>query len=192
TPRYCTEGKRTFSSRLILEKHIQVRHGIKVTGRTQSQEVLVSRNTQGSSRKRKLSSDDSGSDEPYTAKPAPQKRKRSFQCRACGYKTRSLGDFRKHIPQHRTDESSHQCRECGVCFTSQGSLNRHRFMTHKMKGAEEDQEPPQRADPGKSSDGKLSCKVCGKGFDSQLNLKTHFRTHGMAFIKQRQSVGTEN
>ncbi|XP_075466148.1 zinc finger protein 687 [Ascaphus truei] len=147
---------------------------------------------QGSSRKRKLSSDDSGSDEPYTAKPAPQKRKRSFQCRACGYKTRSLGDFRKHIPQHRTDESSHQCRECGVCFTSQGSLNRHRFMTHKMKGAEEDQEPPQRADPGKSSDGKLSCKVCGKGFDSQLNLKTHFRTHGMAFIKQRQSVGTEN
>lgn len=26
--RYCTEGKRTFSSRLILEKHVQVRHGL--------------------------------------------------------------------------------------------------------------------------------------------------------------------
>lgn len=27
--RYCSEGKRTFSSRLILEKHIRVRHGIR-------------------------------------------------------------------------------------------------------------------------------------------------------------------
>lgn len=26
--RYCTEGKRTFSSRLILEKHIRVQHGL--------------------------------------------------------------------------------------------------------------------------------------------------------------------
>lgn len=42
-PRYCTEGKRTFSSRLILEKHIQVRHGIKVTDQTRSQEVVIAR-----------------------------------------------------------------------------------------------------------------------------------------------------
>lgn len=41
--RYCTEGKRTFSSRLILEKHIQVRHGIKVTDENRSQEVLITR-----------------------------------------------------------------------------------------------------------------------------------------------------
>ncbi|XP_009990268.1 PREDICTED: zinc finger protein 687, partial [Tauraco erythrolophus] len=41
--RYCTEGKRTFSSRLILEKHIQVRHGIKVTDQTKSQEVVIAR-----------------------------------------------------------------------------------------------------------------------------------------------------
>lgn len=43
THRYCTEGKRTFSSRLILEKHIQVRHGIKVTDENRSQEVLITR-----------------------------------------------------------------------------------------------------------------------------------------------------
>lgn len=42
-PRFCTEGKRTFSSRLILEKHIQVRHGIKVTDQPKSQEVVISR-----------------------------------------------------------------------------------------------------------------------------------------------------
>lgn len=41
--RYCTEGKRTFSSRLILEKHIQVRHGIKVTDQPKSQEVVIAR-----------------------------------------------------------------------------------------------------------------------------------------------------
>lgn len=27
--RYCTEGKRTFSSRVILENHIRVRHGVR-------------------------------------------------------------------------------------------------------------------------------------------------------------------
>lgn len=192
--RYCTEGKRTFSSRLILEKHIQVRHGIKVIDQTRSQEVLVARNgskSQVSSKKRKVSSDESGSDEPVKSKPAPQKPKRSFQCRACGYKTGSLADFRQHIPQHCTSESSHQCRECGMCFTSQGSLSRHRFMTHKMKDvAEEEPEPTHKMD--ESSDGRLTCQVCNKSFDSQLNLNTHFRTHGMAFIKQRQSSGTDN
>ncbi|XP_018421909.1 PREDICTED: zinc finger protein 687 [Nanorana parkeri] len=195
--RYCTEGKRTFSSRLILEKHIQVRHGIKITDQTRSQEVMVTRNVRSqvpaALRKRKLSSDESGSDEPEKSKPALPKPKRGFQCRACGYKTASLSDFRQHIPQHCTDESSHQCRECGMCFTSQSSLSRHRFMTHKMKGKaaeEEEPEPPQKTE--ETADGKLTCQVCNKVFDSQLNLNTHFRTHGMAFIKQRQSGASDN
>ncbi|NXK70648.1 ZN687 protein, partial [Sylvietta virens] len=46
--RYCTEGKRTFSSRLILEKHIQVRHGIKATDPACSQEVVIARVPAGS------------------------------------------------------------------------------------------------------------------------------------------------
>ncbi|KAG8431637.1 hypothetical protein GDO86_017857 [Hymenochirus boettgeri] len=194
--RFCTEGKRTFSSRLILEKHIEVRHGIKLTDLSRSLEISVSRITvksQTSSKKRKISSDESGSDEPRKAKRVQQKPKRPFQCRACGYKTGSLADFRQHIPQHRTDESSYQCRECGVCFTSQGSLNRHRIMAHKLKGpaaTEEEPDPPPKTEDG--AEGKLICQVCNKSFDSQLNLNTHFRTHGMAFIKQRQSGGTEN
>ncbi|NXA57092.1 ZN687 protein, partial [Nothocercus julius] len=205
--RYCTEGKRTFSSRLILEKHIQVRHGIKVTDQTKSQEVVIARigtgTTQVSSRKRKLSSDegDSCSEEPDSTTP-PSKtpkgdRKAPFRCRKCGYVASSSADFQEHIPQHRTDESSHQCRECGLCFTSQVSLNRHRFITHKKKkGAGEAEEPGPRSplDGGAqpAADGKLSCKVCGRGFDSQLNLKTHFRTHGMAFIRARQNASPEN
>ncbi|XP_069074457.1 zinc finger protein 687 isoform X1 [Pleurodeles waltl] len=123
-------------------------------------------------------------------------KKSSYRCRKCGYVTHDSDDFQEHIPQHRTDESSHQCLECGLCFTSQGSLNRHRFITHKMKGSgkKEEREPQagQTGDPSSPADGKLTCKVCNKSFDNQLNLKTHFRTHGMAFIKQRQTVGTES
>nr|XP_009942149.1 PREDICTED: zinc finger protein 687 [Opisthocomus hoazin] len=52
--RYCTEGKRTFSSRLILEKHIQVRHGIKVTDQTKSQEVVIARIGTGATQVRGL------------------------------------------------------------------------------------------------------------------------------------------
>ncbi|KAM5129495.1 zinc finger protein 687 [Mantella aurantiaca] len=147
-------------------------------------------------RKRKLSSEDSGSEEAEKSQPAPPpKPKRGFQCRACGYKTPSLSDFRHHIPQHCTDETSHQCRECGMCFTSPSSLSRHRVMTHKMKGAapeEEEEEPPETAHHKETADGKLVCQVCNKTFDSRLNLNTHFRTHGMAFIKLRQSATADN
>lgn len=319
--RFCTEGKRTFSSRLILEKHIQVRHGIKVTDQTKSQEVIIARIGAGAvqvrlrlgvgaesgprrepslcwfapptscgvgealygicsmsgsassrweqpqavgwewrggwgkgmsrggavfgipwwgfcapfrlcrstgggfcrscscraapllpptlppwlqvpGRKRKLSSDDgdSCSEEPDSTTPPSKNpkgdRKAPFRCRKCGYVASSAADFQEHIPQHRTDESSHQCRECGLCFTSQVSLNRHRFITHKKKkGAGEAEEPGPRSPlegAPHAADGALSCTVCGRSFDSQLNLKTHFRTHGMAFIRARQNVSPEN
>ncbi|XP_054035085.1 zinc finger protein 687 [Dryobates pubescens] len=205
--RYCTEGKRTFSSRLILERHIQVRHGIKVTDQAKSQEVVIARMGTGAAqvpgRKRKLSSDegDSCSEEPDSTTPPAKtpkgERRAPFRCRKCGYLASSAADFQEHIPQHRTDDSSQQCRECGLCFTSQVSLNRHRFITHKKKkGAAEPEEPgprsPLEGGAQPPADGKLSCKVCGRGFDSQLNLKTHFRTHGMAFIRARQNASPSN
>ncbi|KAM3824838.1 zinc finger protein 687 isoform 2-T2 [Vipera latastei] len=204
--RYCTEGKRTFSSRLILEKHIQVRHGIQVTDANRSQEVLAtrlgSRNAQVPGRKRKLSSDDgdSCSEEPDSTTP-PSKtpkgaRRPLYHCRKCGYIAPTAADFQEHIPRHRTGESAHQCHECGLCFTSQVSLNRHRFITHKKKRGVGEAGVPQGGGPEEGSppapEGSLSCTVCGKGFDTQLNLKTHFRTHGMAFIKARQTGGGEN
>uniref|UniRef100_A0A4W3GNQ4 C2H2-type domain-containing protein n=1 Tax=Callorhinchus milii TaxID=7868 RepID=A0A4W3GNQ4_CALMI len=41
--RHCTEGKRTFSSRLILEKHLQVIHGINVADHAHPQDSLFQR-----------------------------------------------------------------------------------------------------------------------------------------------------
>ncbi|XP_027563665.1 zinc finger protein 687-like, partial [Neopelma chrysocephalum] len=163
--RYCTEGKRTFSSRLILEKHIQVRHGIKVTDQMKSQEVVIARIGSGPAqlpgRKRKLSSDDSCSEEPDSTTPPSKtprgERKAPLRCRKCGYLASSASDFQEHIPRHRTDGSSHQCRECGLCFTSQVSLNRHRFITHKKKkgspGDHPGEDHPGRDHPGKDHPG---------------------------------------
>ncbi|XP_030147296.4 zinc finger protein 687 [Taeniopygia guttata] len=205
--RYCTEGKRTFSSRLILEKHIQVRHGIKVTDPARSQEVVIARGPPGPAqapgRKRKLSSDESCSEEPdSTTPPAKSPRARApFRCRKCGFQAGSRAEFQAHIPQHRTDGNSQQCRECGLCFTSQVSLSRHRFISHKKKKGAEPEDSSGSAPQGNgggnsgnsgggagTAEGKLECKVCGRGFETQLTLKTHFRTHGMAFIRARQGA----
>ncbi|NXB46150.1 ZN687 protein, partial [Leucopsar rothschildi] len=217
--RYCTEGKRTFSSRLILEKHIQVRHGIKGSDPARSQEVVIARGpAQAAGRKRKLSSDDSCSEEPdsttppsQSARPGCSSRAAPFRCRKCGFLAASRAEFQAHIPQHRTDGNSQQCRECGLCFTSHGSLSRHRFISHKKRRGAEPEEGAASAAQGRNPAGNpagnsaggaagagagggggggegnlLECKVCGKGFETQLNLKTHFRTHGMAFIRARQ------
>ncbi|NXL77218.1 ZN687 protein, partial [Leptocoma aspasia] len=158
--------------------------------------------SQAPGRKRKLSSDESCSEEPdSTTPPAKSPRgcgaKAPFRCRKCGFLAGSRAEFQAHIPQHRTDGSSQQCRECGLCFTSQVSLSRHRFISHKKKKGAEPEDPSGGASQGNAegsgrnaggSEGKLECKVCGRGFESQLNLKTHFRTHGMAFIRARQGA----
>lgn len=110
----------------------------------------------------------------------------------------------------RVDGGAQQCLDCGLCFASPGSLSRHRFISHKKKrgvgsasalglgDGEEEAPPPSRSDPeGRESPlpaagGPLTCKVCGKSCDSPLNLKTHFRTHGMAFIRARQGGSGDN
>lgn len=59
--RYCTEGKRTFSSRLILEKHVQVRHGLPLGTQSSGRGGSLARGSggraQGPGRKRRQSSD---------------------------------------------------------------------------------------------------------------------------------------
>uniref|UniRef100_A0A670JP62 Zinc finger protein 687 n=1 Tax=Podarcis muralis TaxID=64176 RepID=A0A670JP62_PODMU len=160
----CRYGRSPSSCRLILEKHIEVRHGIKVTDETHSPPP------QASGRKRKLSDEgDSCSEEPDSTTPPSKTPRgdRKFHCRKCGYVACSAADFQEHIPQHRTGESAHQCRECGLCFTSQVSLNRHRFITHKKKRGSGDAggSSPRGGDAEEGSppaeEGKLSCTFGG-------------------------------
>ncbi|XP_059346118.1 zinc finger protein 687 [Ammospiza nelsoni] len=209
--RYCTEGKRTFSSRLILEKHIQVRHGLQVTDPARSQQVVTARGPPGPNqapgRRRKLSSEESCSEEPDSTTPPAKSPRAPLRCRKCGLGAGSRAELQAHLAQHRP-QGAPQCRECGLCFTSASALGRHRFISHKKRRGAEPEEPAGAAgngsgngngngsgsgsgaapggNGGSSAEGKLECKVCGRGFESQLNLKTHFRTHGMAFIRARQ------
>lgn len=211
--RYCTEGKRTFSSRLILEKHVQVRHGLPLGDQSPGRGSVVVRGAgaraQGPGRKRRQSSD-SCSEEPDSTTP-PAKSPRGGPGSGGPLRYRSGGSVEQSLMVGlRVDGGTQQCLDCGLCFASPGSLSRHRFISHKKKrgvgsasalgvGDGEEEAPPQlRSDPEgadsplPTSAGPLTCKVCGKNCDSPLNLKTHFRTHGMAFIRARQGVSGDN
>ncbi|XP_072500901.1 zinc finger protein 687 isoform X4 [Notamacropus eugenii] len=202
--RYCTEGKRTFSSRLILEKHIQVRHRLRLGPQSPSLAAGLARGgAQGSGRKRRPSSDSCSEEPDSTTPPAKPLRAGPGASSRMPLRYRTMtGAEQGHQGGLRGDDGASQCRDCGLCFASPGSLSRHRFISHKKRrcgglsgggvGAVEEVPPQLGPDPegGDSllppSGGPLACKVCGKGFDSPLNLKTHFRTHGMAFIRARQ------
>ncbi|KAM7054525.1 zinc finger protein 687 isoform 1-T2 [Molossus nigricans] len=211
--RYCTEGKRTFSSRLILEKHVQVRHGLPLGDQSPGRGSIVVRGpsarAQGPGRKRRQSSD-SCSEEPDSTTP-PAKSPRGGPGSGGPLRYRSGGSVEQSLMVGlRVDGGTQQCLDCGLCFASPGSLSRHRFISHKKKrgvgsasalgmgDGEEEAPPPLRSDPeGGDSPlsafgGPLTCKVCGKSCDSPLNLKTHFRTHGMAFIRARQGGSGDN
>uniref|UniRef100_A0A8C0WSF9 Zinc finger protein 687 n=1 Tax=Castor canadensis TaxID=51338 RepID=A0A8C0WSF9_CASCN len=214
--RYCTEGKRTFSSRLILEKHVQVRHGLPLgtqssPGRGNTLTRGSGARAQGPGRKRRQSSDSCSEEPDSTTPPAKSPRGGPGSGGHGPLRYRSSGSVEQSIMVGlRVDGGAQQCLDCGLCFASPGSLSRHRFISHKKRrgvgrasvlglgDGEEEAAPPSRSDPegGDSplpaSGGPLTCKVCGKSCDSPLNLKTHFRTHGMAFIRARQGGSGDN
>ncbi|XP_067831979.1 zinc finger protein 687-like [Heptranchias perlo] len=187
--RHCTEGKRTFSSRLTLEKHLQVIHGINMADHTQDQENLFERvSIKTTIRKRPGSRDGTERWGSETTKSRKVNGNSPYRCMKCGYNTNSFSDFHKHIPQHRTGSSSHQCRQCGLCFTAHPSLNRHLFIVHGVKESEGAKIVEHKGETeGIKLEGGVICDVCGKLFESESLLKTHFRTHGMAFIKSKQN-----
>ncbi|KAL6469891.1 hypothetical protein MHYP_G00210100 [Metynnis hypsauchen] len=160
---HCLDSNRTFTKRLMLEKHIQLMHGIKESeGKPAvepiSTEESINNKDQVRSPKRKLNSDGETTEEAeeHTEKdggagvPSQRCRDSSTQplkklkvnvfkthkCAVCSFTTEDLVRFHEHIPQHKTDGSSFQCRECGLCYTSHHSLARHLFIVHKLK------EPP--------------------------------------------------
>lgn len=128
------------------------------------------------------------------------------KCAVCGFTTEDITAFHEHIPQHKSDGSSYQCQECGLCYTSHRSLARHLFIVHRLKepqglgrynGRGKDDDESQRENQldvmDENNDGtpNTKCKVCGKMFETEGNLNTHMRTHGMAFIKSKRLSAAE-
>ncbi|XP_030680413.1 zinc finger protein 687 isoform X1 [Nomascus leucogenys] len=212
--RYCTEGKRTFSSRLILEKHVQVRHGLQLGAQSPGRGTTLARGSsaraQGPGRKRRQSSDSCSEEPDSTTPPAKSPRGGPGSGGHGPLCYRSSGSTEQSLVVGlRVEDGAQQCLDCGLCFASPGSLSRHRFISHKKRrgvgkasalglGDGEEEAPPSRSNPDggdsplPASGGPLTCKVCGKSCDSPLNLKTHFRTHGMAFIRARQGAVGDN
>ncbi|XP_019949054.2 zinc finger protein 687a [Paralichthys olivaceus] len=157
---FCTEGKKTFSTRALLERHVQLRHKDTV-----SQDTLVgggdgadSSSEQESNlgaRRRRRGAVKTEHNEESTDGMTPVKKLRSsssaptthslpdseFRCAPCGFATDDQTSFLEHISQHKragTEGGALQCLQCGACFTSTSSLSRHRFIIHKMKDSNTD------------------------------------------------------
>ena len=116
-----------------------------------------------------------------------------------------------HIVTHKTEKESIQCADCGTCFAAEPSLRRHLIVAHKIrdftsyltrvaevsrsldrKSARDGSRRSSPANSVASSDGggggggPKECNVCYKPFESDGALKTHMRTHGMAFIRSKR------
>ncbi|KAM6036021.1 zinc finger protein 532 isoform 2-T10 [Theristicus caerulescens] len=212
---HCPDSRRTFTKRLMLEKHIQLMHGIKdpdvkeMTESTNMEEREVKEDTKVPSPKRKLEEPVLEFRPPRGAITQPLKKLKInvfkvHKCAVCGFTTENLLQFHEHIPQHKSDGSSYQCRECGLCYTSHVSLSRHLFIVHKLKepqpvskqngSGEDNQQENKPNHEDESSDSAASdrrCKVCAKTFETEAALNTHMRTHGMAFIKSKRMSSAE-
>lgn len=212
---HCPALSQPFTKRVLLDQHIQLMHEVKdPEGKTVNagdKEALPDKE-KTLSPKRKPEEDEGppgvncrGSDS------QPLKRLKVniikiHKCAVCGFASEDITAFHEHIPQHKSDGSSYQCRECGLCYTSPRSLARHLFIVHRLKepqglarynGRGKDDDESQRENQldvtDENNDGtpNTKCKVCGKKFETEGNLNTHMRTHGMAFIKSKRLSAAE-
>ncbi|KAJ3598648.1 hypothetical protein NHX12_002153 [Muraenolepis orangiensis] len=155
----CTKGQKTFNSRVMLERHVQLRHGTAAVSQdsslgasglddSSSEPEGGSGPVPGQRIPRRMKQEEECADGVSPAKrtrhsaaaaaapPAPPES--GFRCAPCGFITEDQEVFLKHIPQHRTEGPAgvgQQCQQCGACFTSSSSLSRHRFITHKVRDA---------------------------------------------------------
>ncbi|GFG30481.1 hypothetical protein Cfor_05291, partial [Coptotermes formosanus] len=131
-----------------------------------------------------------------------------YECSKCHYADSCVESFREHIKLHHTDQSAFQCMECGMCFVVKPSLEKHLFISHRIKDVEaylqknnccinsgkgeETEDMSQRKGGSPALEDfppdlvENQCRVCRKIFDSAFQLNKHFRTHGMAFLLTKQ------
>ncbi|XP_060557007.1 zinc finger protein 532-like isoform X2 [Ruditapes philippinarum] len=202
--------EKAFNLRGKLIKHLKVKHRMKVIDESKIITQLPGlpetlKETTPEYLKRKLS------ESPETSvKKLRIEGESDFKCAKCLFTCNVKSEFRLHILDHKAAET-YQCFECGLCFAVLPSLRKHVFMVHKVRDfdsymaeneikeptALEDKdvdiirvsEPDKHEEMDESSEEEasgdpLECKVCYRTFDNEKVLKSHMRTHGMAFIKK--------
>ncbi|XP_008321332.1 zinc finger protein 687a isoform X2 [Cynoglossus semilaevis] len=149
---FCTGGKKMFSTKDLLERHVKLRHSVESVIQDQlmdSEDEVDSSPEQGKPLRTHRTRRQFVKMEPKEELPegmSPIKKPRpsssasipesGFRCAHCGYVTEEQASFLEHISQHRrggTAGGDLQCLQCGACFTSTSSLSRHRFIMHKMR-----------------------------------------------------------
>ncbi|XP_060933437.1 zinc finger protein 532 [Limanda limanda] len=210
---HCPALSQPFTKRVLLDQHIQMMHCVKEPeGKTVRSENVEELPDKTPSPKRKPEEDEGSSGLNFRGSDSQLLKRlkvnipKFHKCAVCGFTSDDIDAFQKHIPQHKSDGSSYQCQECGLCYTSNRSLSRHLFIVHRLKephglarynGRARDDDESQRENQldvtDENNDGKpiTQCKVCGKMFETEGNLNTHMRTHGMAFIKSKRLSAAE-
>ncbi|XP_004708265.1 zinc finger protein 592 [Echinops telfairi] len=146
---YCTEDSPSFPRPSLLESHISLMHGIRNPDLSQTSKVRAPGGPlpQVNHLKRKSEAVDAVDTSSGMAASSPKRHKSLFQCAKCSFATDSGLEFKSHIPQHQTDNSTAQCLLCGLCYTSASSLSRHLFIVHKMRDQEGEEDGEEVVEP---------------------------------------------
>ncbi|OCT87130.1 zinc finger protein 592 [Xenopus laevis] len=200
---YCTD-KPVFAKPSMLANHIILMHGIKnpelpqlPTNSLSIGETPAQSGEREKASRPKRTAKEALKEENDTLNPEGKKLRALYKCAKCGFTADSSTEFLRHIPQHKTDNSTCQCVHCGLCYTSQISLNRHLFIVHKVKDEEEEQsrvKPEPKPPSGKEAQSvkqelkeSWECSQCNVTFELESVYSAHLRTHGeISSNKQKQ------
>lgn len=105
-------------------------------------------------------------------------------CAKCDFQSSDLSAFREHIKVHKPpNQETFQCQECGLCYVVEPSLRKHLRGVHRVEEKEASDSLTGTDSNGAAVSG-LRCSVCLATFDTERELKSHTRSHGMAFLKK--------
>ena len=191
---------KAYTKRMMLEKHITGYHkipkcAIDYTKMPKVEDSPAQENEEGTENDNKRQEAKRSLEDEIAN--APVKRLKvsgdsCFFCSKCAFSTEDKQEFQTHIEGHKAEKDSLQCPECGMCFVVQPSLKKHLFIVHKIRNtaqymtdsgikAAADKED---FDDTEESCNSLECTVCYRSFETVALMRTHMRSHGMAFIRK--------
>uniref|UniRef100_A0A131YPN6 Transcriptional repressor salm n=1 Tax=Rhipicephalus appendiculatus TaxID=34631 RepID=A0A131YPN6_RHIAP len=133
---------------------------------------------------KKANQHSTGDSEQTTAKREEKPPNNTKVCAKCDFQSTDSSVFREHIKVHRPpNQETFQCHECGLCYVVEPSLRKHLRGVHRVE-EKKASDSLAEADPNGAAVSGLRCSVCLATFDTERELKSHTRSHGMAFLKK--------